>query len=226
MRQENPATTKLYRKSIAVFAFAGLFVGPTKLSAKLQTTLFAQHSSLQKLQALFPANICLCKCYRSFYRRTFASAKLQTPLFAEHSSLQKLQALFPANIHLCKSYRPFYRRTFASARVTGGFSGEHLSLQTLQVVLSAQHSGLFLGRRLRTDGIGDRKTVPVDGQKDVVKKISKPAKAGTPNEGAVRCPAFRRLIASHSSALAIGSGERRWAREPIGARLCRRPANT
>jgi hypothetical protein len=75
----NPWIGSLYRKSVVVFPFAGRFVGatllsalvsakvtghfvcPTFASAKLQTPLSAQHSSLQTLQALFPADIGLCK---------------------------------------------------------------------------------------------------------------------------------------------------------------------
>jgi hypothetical protein len=130
----------LYRKSIGIVPFAGLIVGPTMLSAKLQTSLLAQHSSLQKEQAVFPANIRLCKRYKPFsgptfapvkvaglfVRPTFASAKLQTPLSAQHSSLQKEQALLRPNIALCKSYKPFYRPTFGSANVTCGFVGPTL----------------------------------------------------------------------------------------------------
>jgi hypothetical protein len=71
------------------------------LSAKLQTSLFAEHWSRKKLQAVFPANIRLCKSYKPFYRPTLSPvkvaglfvratlgpAKLQTTLLARLSGM-------------------------------------------------------------------------------------------------------------------------------------------
>jgi hypothetical protein len=125
---------------LGVFQWKGLVVAPTKVFFHGKTALLAQHSTLSMESACCWASIPLFPWKNRFVGPTSESFRGKSTLFAQHCTLSVEKDLCWLNIHL------FPWKNLFVGSTSDFFHGK--------TALSARFSGLFLGKRGGSNGMG------------------------------------------------------------------------